>query len=143
MTTAYTSLGTKLKVTISSVLTVVTGVRDIEFEAPELELYEKDDLQDDYVAREHSGRFSGGSVKGSQLWDPAAASSTKLKGLFNSPTVTSGVYVPEVWSIEWSDTGASTQGFSGYLTKQTRKAERGNPLVNDFEIQVAVKPTLV
>lgn len=143
MGTAFTSLGTILQVTISSVLTALAGVRDVEFEAPELELYDRDDLVDDYVQRDASGRTSGGSVKGSMLWDPASATNTKLIALFNSPTVTSGVYVPEVWAIVWSSSPAATQGFSGYLTKQTRKAERGAPLMNDFEIQTARKPTLV
>lgn len=136
MGTSFTSLGTLLKVTITSVLTTVTGIRDVEFEAPEVETYETDDLVDTHVNIDVTGRTKGGSVKASQLWDPAAASSAKLIGLFATPA-------REDWSIVWSSSPSVSQLFNGILTKQTRKAERGNPLVNDIEIAVARKPTLV
>lgn len=139
----YSSLGTKLQLTIASVLADVAGIRDVEFEAPEMELMEIDDLGSDYVERDLSGRSSGGSVKGSMFYDPAAASSAALIALFNAPVKTAGRFVPTVWAIVWSVNPAVTQGFTGQLVKQTVKAERGSPLMKDLEISVTRKPTLV
>jgi hypothetical protein len=139
----FSSLGTKLQLTIASVLTDVAQVRDVEFEAPELELMEVDDLAADYVERDPTGRSSGGSVKGSMFYDPAAAGSSALIALYNAPVLTSGVRVPTAWAIVWSVNPAATQLFSGTLVKQTVKAERGSPLLKDLEISVTRKPTLV
>jgi hypothetical protein len=139
----YTSLGTLLKLAIASVLTTVAGVRDVDFESPELELYEVDDLESTYVEQDPSGRSKGGSVKFSMFYDPASASNTALIALYNSQTKTSGVYVPSDWSITWQAATAATQLFSGILVKQNRKAERGSPLIMDGEITVTRKPTLV
>lgn len=141
--TAYSSLGTKLQLTIASVLTDVAGVRDVEFETPEVEMMEIDDLGAGYVEQDPTGRSKGGSVKGSMFYDPAAASSAALIALFNSPVKTAGVYVPTVWAIVWSVNPTATQGFSGTLVKQSVKAERGSPLIKDLEITVSRKPTLV
>lgn len=139
----YTSLGTLLKLSIASVFTTVAGVRDVDFETPELELMDVDDLSSDYVDRDMTGRSAGGSVKGSMFYDPASASNTALIALYNSPTQTSGVYVASSWQIVWSASPAATQAFTGVLTKQNAKAERGSPLIKDLEIAVTRKPTLV
>lgn len=136
MPTTISSLGTVLKVTITAVLTTVTGVRDVEWDGPEVETYESDDLGDSFVNLEPTGRSSGGSVKASILWDPAAATNTKLIALFNTPA-------REDWSIAWGSAPAATQLFNGILKKQNRKAERGSPLMADIEIAVSRKPTLV
>lgn len=143
MSNKYSSLGTKLQLTISSVLTDLVGIRDVEFEVPEMEMMEVDDLASEHVDLDPTGRTKGGSVKASSFYDPAAATTTALIALFNSPVKTSGVYVPTVWAIVWSSSAGATQGFSGTLTKQTRKAERGSPLMADLEITVSRKPTLV
>jgi hypothetical protein len=139
----YSSLGTKLQLTIASVLADVAQVRDVDFDPGELEMYEVDDLSSTNVDEDPSGRTKGGSVKASMFYDPASASNTALIALWNSPVQTSGVYVPTAWAIVWSASPAATQLFSGTLTKQTRKAERGSPLMADLEIKVTRKPTLV
>lgn len=139
----YSSLGTKLQIGIASVLTDVAGVRDVEFEAPELEMMEVDDLAADFVEEDHTGRSKGGSVKASLFYDPAAASSAGLIARFNNPTKTNGVYVPTDFAIVWSVNPAATQALSGTLTKQNVKAERGSPLIKDIEIKVSRKPVLV
>lgn len=139
----YSSLGTKLQLTIAAALADVAGIRDVEFEAPELEMYEVDDLGSTHVNEDPSGRTKGGSVKGSMFYDPAAASSAALLALFNAPVKTAGEFVPTVWAIVWSVHPAATQGFSGTLVKQTVKAERGSPLIKDLEIKISRKPTLV
>lgn len=139
----YSSLGTVLQLAIASVLTAVVGIRDVEFEVPELEMYETDDLAADFVEEDHSGRTKGGSVKFSMFYDPASASNTALIALFNAPVKTSGVYVPTSWAIVWSANPAATQPFSGTLVKRNIKAERGSPLITDGEIRVTRKPTLV
>ena len=143
MSNKYSSLGTVLQQTIASVLTTVAGIRDVEFEAPELEMYDVDDLVATHVDQDPSGRSKGGSCKASMFLDPASASHTALIALFNSPVVTSGVYVGTAWAIVWSASPASTQLFTGTLTKQSRKAERGSPLMMDLEITVTRRPTLV
>ena len=139
----YSSLGTKLQLTIASVLTDLAQVRDVDFDPGELEMYEIDDLASTSVDEDPSGRAKPGSVKASMFYDPASASNTALIALWNSPVVTSGVYVPTAWAIVWSAATAVTQLFSGTLTKQSRKAERGSPLMADIEIKVSRKPTLV
>jgi len=139
----YSSLGTKLQLAIASVLTDLAGIRDVEFDPGEMEMYEIDDLGSTNVDEDPSGRTKSGSVKASMFYDPASASNSALIALWNSPVVTSGVYVPTVWAIVWSASPTATQGFSGTLTKQSRKAERGSPLMADIEIKVSRKPTLV
>jgi hypothetical protein len=139
----FSSLGTKLQLTIASVLADVAEVRDVEFEAPELEMYEVDDLGSTHVDEDPSGRTKGGSVKASMFYDPAAAGSSALIALFNAPVKTSGVFVPTAWAIVWSVNPAATQLFSGTLVKQNVKAERGSPLIKDLEIKISRKPTLV
>lgn len=143
MSNKYSSLGTVLQLAIASVLTAIAGIRDVEFETPELELMEVDDLAADYVEKDPTGRSSGGSVKASMFYDPASASNTALIALYNAPVKTAGVYVPTSWAIVWSANPAATQPFSGTLVKQPRKAERGSPLITDLEITVTRKPTLV
>lgn len=140
---AYSSLGTLLKMDIATVMTTVAGVRSVEFEAPEKELYETDDLGTTNVNRDFSGRTSGGSVKASLFYDPAAASQVALAAHFNSPTLTSGVYVPTAWQVVWSVNPAATQPFTGEGIKQSRKAEAGSPLMAEIEIAVTRKPTLI
>ncbi len=139
----YSSLGTKLQLKIASVLTDVAGVRDVELESPEQEMMEVDDLGADFVEEDPTGRSKGGSCKASMFYDPAAASSAALIALYNAPTKTAGVYVPTDWAIVWSVNPAATQAFSGTLTKQNVKAERGSPLIKDLEIKITRKPTLV
>lgn len=140
MVTSVSSLGTTLSMTVASVSTIIAGMRDIEFEAPEVETYETDDLVDDYVNIDVTGRSKGGSCKGSMLWDPASATSGILADAFDEPVRAS-------FSIGWGGPGddppVATQPFNGILVKQTRKAERGNPLICDIEIAVARKPVLV
>lgn len=143
MANKYTSLGSFLQITLATVLTTVAGIRDIDFESPELELMDVDDLESTHVDQDPTGRTKGGSVKASAFWDPAAASHAGLCVLFNAPVKTLGVYVPTVCAISWSAQPATVQGFSGTLTKQSRKAERGSPLMCDLEIAVTRKPTLV
>jgi hypothetical protein len=140
---AYSSLGTLLKMAIASVQTTIAGIRDVEFETPEIELMEVDSIESDYVEQDPTGRSKGGSVKASMFYDPASASNTALIALYNAPTVTAGVRVPTAFSIVWSASPAATQLFSGTLVKQSRKAERGSPLMTDLEITVTRKPTLV
>ncbi len=139
----FSSLGTKLQLSIASVLTDVAGVRDVEFESPEMEMYEADDLAADHVEEDPSGRTKGGSCKASMFYDPAAAGSSALIALFNAPVKTSGVYVPTDWAIVWSVNPAATQPFKGTLVKQNVKAERGSPLIKDLEIKISRKPVLV
>jgi hypothetical protein len=139
----YSSLGTILQLTIATVLTAVAGVRDLDFECPELELVDVDDLSSDYVEQDPTGRSKGGSVKFSYFYDPASASCAALIALYNAPIKTAGVYVPTAWAIVWSCNPAATQLFSGTLVKQNRKAERGSALISDGEITVTRKPTLV
>lgn len=95
----YSSLGTVLQLTIAAVLTTLVGIRDVDFESPELEMYETDDLASNFVEEDPSGRAKGGSVKGSMFFDPASASNTALIALFNAQVQTSGIYVPTVWAI--------------------------------------------
>ena len=139
----YSSLGSVLKLTIASVLTIIAGIRDIDFESPELEMMDIDDIESTHVDQDPTGRTKGGSVKASAFWDPAAATHVALVALFNAQVKTSGVYVPTLWSIDWSASPTATQLFSGTLVKQSRKAERGSPLMSDLEITVSRRPTLV
>lgn len=133
---AISSLGSVLTVLISAVQTTIAGIRDIEFDPPEVETYEIDDLTSTHVDVDPTGRCGGGTVKASLFYDPAAAAMSKLITLFTTPAT-------EVFNIKWGVTPASTQVFTGILIKQSRKAERAAPLMADIELKVARKPTLV
>ena len=138
--TVSSSLGSILQLTISAVLTTIAGVRDLEFDPGEVETFERDALEDvDYVDLDVTLRTKGGKCSGSMFYDPAAATNTALVALINSPSTTTR---NTAWQITWSDPAATTQPFSGILTKLTRKASRGEPLTSDFEIAVSQKPTL-
>ena len=140
---AYSSLGTLLKMSIASVMTTVSGVRNVEFDAPEKELYDVDGLASTFLEQDFSGRTKGGSVKAEMFFDPAAASQQALVAEFNSPTLTSGMYVAPSWQVVWSASPSATQAFVGEITKQSRKAERGSPLIANIEIAITRKPTLI
>lgn len=130
-----TSIGTVLKVTVSSVLTAIAGVRNVDFKSPEVELYDTDDLDDTYAGREVTGRTSGGSCSFDKFMDPAAATHTVVKGLINTPAVVA-------WQIAWSDAGSTTQDFTGSLKSLNQKAERGDALMESGEVDITSAPTL-
>ncbi len=133
---AITSTDTILQQEISSVFTPVAGIRNVEFTAPEVESVEVDDLESDFVDLLVTGRLSGGGVNSSMFLDPAAATQTALIAIINTPAMAA-------WKILWPDTGTTTQALDGILKKIVRKAERGEPLMQDIEIVTARKPTLV
>lgn len=140
---AVSSLGTVLKVAISSVLTAISGIRDVDWKPGEVELMEIDDIDDDYVNQDVTGRASAGEVTAQMFSDFASASWAKLTTLFETPA-------KEDFQIEWqqdsdgttADLQATTQPFTGILKTLPVKAERGQPLLTDISIAVAERPTL-
>lgn len=143
MGTAFSSLGTELKVAISAVLTTIAGIRDVDWKPGEVELMEVDDILDDYVEQDATGRIQSGEVTAQMFTDFASAAWAKLAGLWTTPA-------KEDFQIEWqqdSDSGTAglqptTQPFKGILKQLPVKAERGQPLLSDISIAVVEKPTL-
>ena len=136
MTTCITSLGSTLKIDIASTLTPIAGVRNIDFDPGEVETFDKDDLNDDYVESDVTGRQLGGEVSGDMFTDFAAATWTALADLWDAPA-------KENFQIDYPDVAASTQPFVGILKKLPVKAERGSPLMTALSIKVAEKPSLI
>ena len=132
--TVYAGKGSLLQVTISASLTTIAGVRNIDFDPGEVELMDVDDLADDYVDRDVTGRASGGSVAAEGFWDPANAQMQALHTLWNTPAI-------EDFSITWSTTSESLP-FKGILTKLPITANRTDPLLTNLEIAVAQRPVL-
>lgn len=132
--TVYAGVATVLQVTISSVLTTIVGVRDVEFDPGEVETMEIDDLSSDYVDLDVTGRAGGGTVSAECFWDPANAQMQALHTLWNTPA-------KEAFSITWGATTEST-AFTGILTKLPLTANRTDPITTAIEIAVAERPTL-
>lgn len=132
--TVYAGLATILQVTISSVLTTIAGVRDVNLDPGEVETMEVDDLDDDYVGLDVTGRAGGGSVTGECFWDPAAATMQALHTLWNTPA-------KEAFSITWGATSESI-AISGILTKMPITATRTDPITTALEIKIAERPVL-
>lgn len=132
--TVYAGQSTVLQVAISSVLTTIVGVRDVEFDPGEVETMEIDDLDSDYVDLDVTGRAGGGSVSAEAFWDPANAQMQALHALWNDPA-------KEDFSITWGATSQDT-AFNGILTKCPISATRTDPITTALEIAVAERPTL-
>lgn len=132
--TVYAGKGSVLQVTISASLTTIAGIRNIDFDPGEVELMDVDDLVDDYVDRDVTGRASGGNVAAEGFWDPANAQMQALHTLWNTPA-------KEDFSITWSTTSESLP-FKGILTKLPIAANRTDPLLTNLEIAVAERPVL-
>lgn len=132
--TIYAGKGSILQVTISAVLTTISGVRNFTFNPGETETMEVDALADDYVKLQVTGRTGSGNVSGTMFLDPANAQVFKLHGLMNTPA-------DEAWSITWGSSAVS-QAFNGILTKMETKVERADPITDDFEIAISSRPTL-
>lgn len=132
--TVYAGQGSVLQVTISAALTTIVGVRNIEFDPGEVETMEIDDLSDDYVDLDVTGRAGGGTVSAEAFWDPANAQMQALHTLWNTPAT-------EAFSITWGSSSESI-GFTGILTKMPISATRTDPITTALEIAVAARPTL-
>lgn len=132
--TVYAGRTTVLQVTISSSLTTIAGVRGVEFDPGEVETMEVDDLSDDYVDLDVTGRAGGGSVTADAFWDPANAQMQALNKLWNTPK-------KEDFSITWGASNQST-AFKGILTKLPITASRSDPITTNIEIKVAQRPSL-
>lgn len=132
--TVYAGVDTILQVTISASLVTIAGVRGVEFDPGEVETMEIDDLSDDYVNLDVTGRAGGGSVSAEAFWDPANAQMQALHALWNTPA-------KEDFSITWSTTTESI-AFSGILKKIPITASRTDPITTSMEIAVAERPAL-
>lgn len=133
--TALSSLNTVISITAGGTLTPVAGARNVDWNPGEVESYELDDLDDDYINKDVSGRSGGGEVSLQMFTDFTSAGWVALKTLWTTPE-------KAACSITWSD-NAATQPFSGIVKTLPVKAERGQPLLTDVKIEVAEKPTLV
>lgn len=130
----YSGQGTVLQVTISASLTTIAGARNVEFDPGEVETMEIDDLSDDYVNLDVTGRAGGGSVSSEVFWDPANAQIQALHALWNTPA-------KEDYSITWGSSEESL-AFNGILTKMPITANRTDPITSNIEIAVAERPVL-
>lgn len=132
--TVFVGKGSVFQKTISASLTTVAGVRNFKFNPGENETMETDDLASSYVTLQETGRAGGGSCSGQLLWDPANATQIAMHISFNTPTV-------ENYSNTYGSTTESI-AYTGILTKFELTVERADPIVADFEIAVADRPTL-
>jgi len=129
------SVGTVLQVDISSTLTTIAGVRNVDFKSPEVEFYDADDITDTFVEQGITERTSGGSVSFEKFYDPAAATHSVLVGCINTPVI-------KDWKIIWSDASTTEQDLTGALKNLNQKAARGDALMEDGEITITSAPTL-
>lgn len=132
--TVYAGKGSVLQVTISASLTTIAGVRNIDFDPGEVETMEVDDLSDDYVNLDVTGRAGGGTLSAEAFWDPGNAQMQYLHSLWNTPA-------KEDFSTGWSTTSEDI-AVSGILTKLPISANRTDPLLSNIEIAVAERPVL-
>ena len=130
----YAGKGSILQVTISASLTTIAGVRSIGFDPGEVETMEIDDLSDDYVNLDVTGRAGGGTLSAEVFWDPGNAQMQALHALWNTPA-------KEDFSTTW---GTSTESIAvnGILTQLPISATRTEPLLSNIEIAVAERPAL-
>lgn len=145
MSNAYSSLGTILEVEVATVMTEIAGIRNVNFNPGEVEMFESDDLVDTHVNQSVTGRTGGGEVTAQMFTDFLAATWTPLADLWMTPAVNN---YRVTWPNADSDGGtagvqAATQPFVGILKTIPVVAERGQPLLSDISISVARKPVLV
>ena len=126
----YSSKGAALQLTIASVLTTITQVK--EFTAPDSEVGTYDSTAlDSGVGRDHdtTGYVEGGKVSFSAFFDPQATTHKACTALMATPA-------KKDWNIIWSDAGTTNWPFNGIQTKFTPKAAVDEGLMVDGEIQL-------
>lgn len=94
--------GTVIQQTISSVLTDVAQVIDINVDGEESEEYDARTLDTGvYLVKELTGHTEPGSVKVTMFFDPALAGHQAIVALLTTPAQC-------VWKIKYSDSGPSS-----------------------------------
>lgn len=122
--------GTVFKITISSVLTAVAGVKEITAPDAEVEDYDATAL-DSGVGREHkpTGYTEGGKVSFSGWFDPLLANHKAFTALLAAPALT-------VFNIVFADASSTVWPFTGIVKKFTPKVVLSEGVGFDAEIQL-------
>lgn len=101
--------GTQLLLSISSVFTAIANLTEVDGPDGSVGTVEATDMESD--AKEYLPTIpDGGDVSGKVLYDPEETTHEKLQELHDTPSV-------EAWKIAHANSGASTNAFSGILTK--------------------------
>jgi len=89
-TTAYSTLTSELQVEISSTLTKVPGVSDLELDPGENVSVSKGDLTSDFDEKLGTGVQEGGTITGELVWDPLDDTHQELHARFNDNAEVTG-----------------------------------------------------
>lgn len=135
------SKGTKLRITIAGVLTVVGSVENNKFPNTSVDTISCMDLDDANPTIHAAGSVKGGQASGSLFYDPADTVHQRLVALVHNTDFTATNLKPEDRKIAWDYqlnqyTTPKLWAFTGIMTKFDIAAAVGNPLKADFSIEV-------
>lgn len=122
--------GTKLQVTISSVLTDIDLIESLKVSNGEVQTYEAPSLDSGVgIPVKPTGFVKGDKVTGKGWCDPGSTVHLFLLGLIAAPAVVA-------WKVLYLDAGTTAFAFNGTLTKFDVTVEPDKGLQFDFEIAV-------
>lgn len=131
----WCSKGTLLKQDIASTLTTVAQVTSLSIDGSESETFDSSTLDQAAAFKTYkaTGYTEPGSVSGELFYDPALAGHKAILALLTTPA-------DEAWQIVWSDTGATTQSFTGAGVSFGAAAAMGDGLKGTFSIKIDGSP---
>jgi len=132
MSIKYTSKGTALQKSISSVFTVIAALDTINYPDETVETVDISDLGSGVgKVKGATGYTDGGQASGSGFYDPADTGHKSLNASLAAPPTAA-----DQWKINNPDAGPTAVTFSGWLTKFTPKASVGSFLKFDWQIDL-------
>lgn len=131
----WCSKGTILKQDLASTLTTVAQVTSLSIDGTETETFDATTLDQvsPFKVYKATGYTEPGSVSGELFWDPALSGHEALLALLAAPA-------DETWQITWSDTGTTTQGFTGAGFSFGASAAMADGLKGTFSIKLTGNP---
>lgn len=125
------SKGTKLKIDVVSVLTLIGQVEDINFDL-DGDTIETTNHDSTTAWREFMGGLATGTLSGNYSWDNTETQQNAVETAMMDRTVTA-------FELEFPD--AEKRQFSAIVTSLSSPLPVDGKMMRDFELQVTGKPT--
>ena len=129
--TAHKVQGSMMKITVSSTLTEVPGLDNIELDLGENKVFEAADISSDYETPVNAGLRSAGSLSADIIRDPLSAVHQVLQGAYNT-----GATMPSSFTV--GATGVILT-LSLLFTKLTLSGKKGEGFVGKLEAKLLTK----
>ena len=129
--TAHKVQGSMMKITVSSTLTEVPGLDNIELDLGENKVFEAADISSDYETPVNAGLRTAGSLSADIIRDPLSAVHQTLQGAYNT-----GATMPSSFTV--GATGVILT-LSLLFTKLTLAGKKGEGFVGKLEAKLLTK----